>query len=113
MRYSSKESSTATKTRAVFDASMKTMSGVSLNDLLKVGPTVHPSLVDVLLRFRMHRIAIVADISKMYRAIELPPSDRVESQPKGCTPRLSNDSSHIRRLIILVHCQYVGEAKCS
>ena len=71
-----KEASTTTKIRAVFDASMKTTSGVSLNDTLMVGPTVHPSLVDVLLRFRMHRIAIVADISKMFRAIELPPSDR-------------------------------------
>ena len=40
-----------------------------------VGPTVNPSLVDVLLRFRKYRIAIVADISKMYRAVELPPSD--------------------------------------
>ena len=71
-----KETSTTTKLRAVFDASMKTMSGVSLNDLLMVGPTIHPPLIDVLLRFRMHRIAIVADISKMYRAIELPTSDR-------------------------------------
>ena len=71
-----KESSTTTKVRAVFDASMKSTSGVSLNDTLMVGPTVHPSLVDVLLRFRKHRIAIVADISKMYRAVELPPSDR-------------------------------------
>ena len=41
-----------------------------------VGPTVHPSLIDVLIRFRMHRIALVADISKMYRAIELPLPDR-------------------------------------
>jgi hypothetical protein len=60
-----KESSTTTKIRAVFDASMKT-SGVLLNDMLVVGPTVHPPLIDVLLRFRMHCIAIVADISKMY-----------------------------------------------
>ena len=71
-----KESSTTTKIRAVFDASMKTTSGVSLNDTLMVGPTVHHSLVDVLIRFRMHRIALVADISKMYRAIELPLPDR-------------------------------------
>ena len=61
-----KESSTTTKVRAVFDASMKTMSEVSLNDVLMVGPTVHPPLVDVLLRFHMYRIAIVADIGKMY-----------------------------------------------
>ena len=71
-----KDSSSATKIRAVFDASMKTSSGISLNDMLTVGPTVHPSLVEVLLRFRMHRIALVADISKMYRAVELPPADR-------------------------------------
>ena len=71
-----KQSSTTTKIRAVFDASMKSVSGVSLNNTLMVGPTVHPQLVDVLIRFRMHRIALVADISKMYRAIELPLADR-------------------------------------
>jgi len=70
-----KQSSTTTKIRAVFDASMKFASGVSLNDTLMVGPTVHPQLVDILLRFRF-QIALVADVSKMYRAIELPPADR-------------------------------------
>ena len=60
----------------VFDASAKSSTGVSLNDSLLVGPTVHSSLVDVSLRFRLHRIALTADISKMYRAIELIPADR-------------------------------------
>ena len=46
-----KESSTTTKIRAVFDASAKTSMGVSLNDTVLVGPTVHSSLVDVLLHF--------------------------------------------------------------
>lgn len=68
-----KESSSTTKTRAVFDASAKSSTGVSLNDTLLVGP---PSLVDVLLRFRLHRIALITDVSRMYRGIELPPSDR-------------------------------------
>ena len=45
-------------------------------DLLLVGPTVHPTLVDVLLRFRFHRVALTADVSKMYRAVELIHSDR-------------------------------------
>lgn len=46
-----KQSSLTTKVRAVFDASAKSSTGVSLNDLLMVGPTIHPSLIDVLLRF--------------------------------------------------------------
>ena len=70
-----KQSSTTTKIRAVFYASMKSVSGVSMNDTLMVGPTVHPQLVDVLIRFRTHRIALVADVSKMYRSIELHPAD--------------------------------------
>ena len=71
-----KESSTTTKVRAVFDASAKSSSNASLNDTLLVGPTIHSSLVDVLLRFRLHQIALTADVSKTYRAIELVESDQ-------------------------------------
>ena len=71
-----KESSTTTKIRAVFDALAKSSSGVSLNDILLVGPTVHSSLVDVLLRFRFNRIALTTDVSRMYRAVELTSSDK-------------------------------------
>ena len=49
-----KESSTTMKIRAVFDASAKSSTGVSLNDTLMVGPTVHPPLIDVLIRFCQH-----------------------------------------------------------
>jgi hypothetical protein len=71
-----KECSTTTKIRPVFDASAKSSTGVSLNDTLLVGPTVHPTLVDVLLRFRLHRVALTTDVSKMYRAVQLSESDR-------------------------------------
>ena len=71
-----KESSTTSKVRAVFDASAKSSTGVSLNDTLLVGPTVHPPLVDVLIRFRLHRVALTTDVSRMYRAVHLTPSDR-------------------------------------
>ena len=70
-----KEESTTTKLRVVFDASAKSSTGVSLNDSLLVGPTVHPSLIDVL-RFRTRRLALTTDVSKMYRAVELIPADR-------------------------------------
>lgn len=66
-----KSSSTTTKVRAVFDASAMS-SGVSLNDTLVVGPTVHPPLIDVLLRFRSHRIALTADVSKCTEPLNSP-----------------------------------------
>ena len=71
-----KDSSTTTKVRAVCDASTKSSTGISLNDTLLVGPTIHSSLVDVLLRFRQYRIALTVDISKMYRAVLLCDSDK-------------------------------------
>ena len=71
-----KRSSTTTKIRAVFDASAKSATGVSLNDTLLIGPTLHPPLVNVLLRFRMHQVALTADVSKMYRAVKLSESDK-------------------------------------
>ena len=37
-----KSSSSRTKVRAVFDASAKSSSGISLNDTLFVGPTIYP-----------------------------------------------------------------------
>lgn len=61
-----KSSSSTTKVRAVFDAYAKSASGVSLNDTLLAGLTVHPPLIDVLLRFWMHRVALTTDVSKMY-----------------------------------------------
>ena len=67
-----KEDSSTSKLRIVFDASAKTASGTSLNDHLLVGPTVHPPLIDVLLRFRKFKVALTTDVSRMYRAIRLP-----------------------------------------
>ena len=52
------------------------MTSIPLNDTLLVGPTVHSYLVDVLLRFRLHRIALTTDISWMSCAVELIKSDR-------------------------------------
>ena len=64
-----------TKVRAMFNASAKPRTGVSLNVTLLVGPTVHSPLIDMLLRFRSHHIALTTVVSKMYRAVELVPLD--------------------------------------
>ena len=71
-----KQSSSSTKLRAVFDASAKTSNHVSLNDLLAVGPTLQPTLDQILLRFRTYPVALSGDISKMYREVLLHPDDR-------------------------------------
>ena len=55
----SKQSSTSTKLRVVFDGSATTSSSLSLNQSLLVGPTLHPNLSTILMKFR---IAISADI---------------------------------------------------
>ena len=72
----SKVSSSTTKLRVVFDASAPTTSGVSLNDTLAVGPMLHPTLDQILLRFRCYRVALTGDIQKMYREILLAPTDQ-------------------------------------
>ena len=71
-----KQSSTSTKIRVVFDGSAVTSSGISLNNSLMVGPTLHPNLAMILLKFRSYPVAILADISKMYREVELATADR-------------------------------------
>ena len=71
-----KDSSTTTKLRAVFDASASLSSGTSLNDLLLTGPNLYPLLTTILTKFRFHRIAFSADISKMFQEVALQPRDR-------------------------------------
>lgn len=57
-----------------------------------MGPTIHPPLIDVLIRFWSHRIALTADVSMMYRAIELDNSDK----DLHCFVWRSNPEDHIR-----------------
>ena len=71
-----KDSSTTTKLHIMFDASTRTTSNVSLNDVLCVGLTLHPTLDKILLKFRTYRVALTGDIGKMYREVQLSSSDR-------------------------------------
>ena len=69
-------SSSTTKLRVVFDASCKSSSGVSLNDTLAVGPMLHPTLEQILIKFRTYKVALSGDISKMFREVLLSPADQ-------------------------------------
>lgn len=57
------------KIRVVFDGSMQTSSGVSLNQSQLVGPTIQSDLFCILIRFRQYLYVLTADIVKMYRQI--------------------------------------------
>ena len=66
-----------TKVRIVYDASAKTrQSNKSLNECLYRGPVILPSLLGLLLRFRLSAIGIVSDVEKAFLNVGLQVHDR-------------------------------------
>lgn len=61
------------------DASMKTMSGLSLNHIQYSGPNRQGDLFNILLRFRMHKYVFKGDVSKMYGQILVNKEDHVNN----------------------------------
>ena len=70
-----KASSQTTPCRLVFDASMPTASGVSLNDILPKGANNLNKMLEIFLRWRVKRFAYHNDINKMYNGLQLIPTD--------------------------------------
>ena len=71
-----KRDSLTTPVRIVYDFSCKDKQGVSLNDCLESGPPLHNNLLAILLRFRVHRFGIAADIERAFHQIRLHVDDR-------------------------------------
>lgn len=63
--------STTTKLRTVYNASQRTSNGLSFNEQLAMGKLMQPSMFSLMLRWRMHKIVIVADLEKMYKQIRI------------------------------------------
>lgn len=68
--------SVSTKLRVVFDASVKDLNALSLNDTLLAGPKLQNDLVAVLLKFRLSSFILTAEIKQMYRQIMTSRSQR-------------------------------------
>ncbi|CAK1587986.1 unnamed protein product [Parnassius mnemosyne] len=64
-----REDKDTTKLRVVFDASARGSKGQSLNDTLLTGPVIQDDLRTLITKWRQHKIALISDITKMYRQI--------------------------------------------
>ena len=59
-----------TRLRIVYDASART-SGPCLNDCLHTGPNFGQSILDILLRFRIHKVALIGDVEKAFLMVSV------------------------------------------
>ncbi|XP_042896626.2 uncharacterized protein [Parasteatoda tepidariorum] len=66
-----KEKNAEIKRRIVFDASSHTPGHPSLNDVLEQGPNLLPEILVTLLRFRLHKQAIISDGSQAFLQLAL------------------------------------------
>ena len=66
---------TGKKFRVVFDCSSY-FNGTTLNQQLLQGPDNTSTLIGVLLRFRLHPVAIVGDIQNMFHQVKVDPADQ-------------------------------------
>lgn len=67
------ENSKTTRTRVVFDGSMKTNKRVSLNDILLNGPVVQNDLFDIVMLYRIGNHTFSTDIKRMFRNVLVSP----------------------------------------
>ena len=71
-----RQNRSTTKVRIVYDGSATSHENLSLNDCLQVGPNLIPKLFNVLIRFRCHQVALVADIEKAFLMVSVVKEDR-------------------------------------
>ncbi|XP_037931348.1 uncharacterized protein LOC119666139 [Teleopsis dalmanni] len=65
-----------TKVRVVFDASAKTTNGKSLNEILHTGPKLQLDIFQLLIKWRLWKYVMTADIEKMYRQVLVAEEDQ-------------------------------------
>ena len=66
-----KENSITTPCRLVFNASLPTNTGFSMNDILAKGTNNMNILVEIFIRWRSHMFAFHTDVQKMYNSVQL------------------------------------------
>ena len=70
-----REDRTSTKVRIVYDAAAQ-FRGMSLNSQLLPGPSLYSDLIETLIGFRQHPVALVGDVREMFLQVELAAEDQ-------------------------------------
>ena len=70
-----REDRETTKVRIVFDSAAR-CKGISLNDVMLTGPKLQRDVLEILLRFRLRPVALVADVKEMFSQVVLAEKDR-------------------------------------
>ena len=70
-----RDDKTTTKLRIVYDASAKT-TGPSLNDCLYASPSFGQRIADILVRFRLYPVGLIADIEKAFLMVSVADEDK-------------------------------------
>ena len=103
------------KPRIVFDCAAQHR-GVSLNSRVLQGPDLTNKLVGVLTRFRLHQVALMADVEAMFHQVRVKPDDQDALRflwwPRGNTnepPRAYRMTVHLfggrgRQVVALMRC---------
>ena len=71
-----REDKSTTKVRVVYDASAKVGTAPSLNECLHTGPPLMEHIPDILMRFRVNKLAVTADIEKAFLMVGIAKEDR-------------------------------------
>lgn len=102
-----REASKTTKLYVVFNGSSPSDSGVSLNDLQMVGPTIQSDLMSILLRFRCHNYVVCSDTAKMYWQILLNSTNSCESFSTYCLNTVTYGTAYVSFLAVIAICDQV------
>ena len=102
--------SSTTKVRIVLDGAAKcTKRDVSINDCVYAGPNLLNESMNLLLRFRISRVGVVADVEKAFHQVSVDPVDR-DSLRILWKPSTQPDSAP---LVVYRYTRVVFGLKCS
>eukprot|EP00731_Ephydatia_muelleri_P014349 Em0008g69a len=95
-----REEKRTTKLHIVYDTSARS-TGYSLNDCLYVGPVFDQYIMDIMLRFRLQKVALTADIEKAFLMITVAEEDKDvlrAYRAEGAAPGCSITNTHFKRI---------------